>query len=208
MKLVEMKMNEYLDFLKSNAPAPGGGSASAVAGAQGVALFVMVCDLTLGKEKYADYQEVCQQAKEEGQKLYEALTEAVDKDTEAFNLVSSAFKMPKGTDEEKKVRSKAIADGTLVATEVPFKTMELAYEGLLIVQKLEGKTNPTAASDLGVSVLNLMSCIKGAWLNVKINLSGVKDEAAAKAFAEKGERIIAESEAIEKELYNKILNSL
>lgn len=208
MKLVEMKVNEYLDVLKSNAPAPGGGSASAIAGVQGVALFMMVCDLTIGKEKYADYQEICLQAKEDGMKLYKDLVIAVDKDTEAFNLVSSAFKMPKTTDEEKKSRSKAIAEGTLVATEVPFNTMKLAYEGLKIVQKLEGKSNANAASDLGVAVLNLISCIKGAWLNVKINLPGVKDEVAVKNFAEKGEKIIAEAEAIEKDLYNKVLISL
>lgn len=208
MKLVEMKVNEYLDVLKSDAPAPGGGSVSALAGAQGVGLFMMVCDLTLGKEKFADYQEICAQAKKDGAKLYEELVEAIDKDTEAFNLVSAAFKMPKATDEEKSARSKAIAEGTLVATEVPFRSMELAFDGLLIAQKLEGKSNPNAASDLGVAVLNLMSCIKGAWLNVKINLPGVKDESIAKAFVEKGEKIITEAEAIEKELYGKILGSL
>lgn len=208
MKLIEMKVNEYLDVLKSDAPAPGGGSVSALAGAQGVGLVMMVCDLTLGKEKFADYQEICTQAKADSKKLYDALREAVDKDTEAFNLVSAAFKMPKATEEEKKVRSNAIAEGTLVATEVPFKSMELAYDGLLIIQNLVGKTNPNADSDLGVAVLNLISCIKGAWLNVKINLPGVKDEAAARTFAEKGEKIIKEAELLERELYNKILLSL
>ncbi|QAT41816.1 cyclodeaminase/cyclohydrolase family protein [Aminipila luticellarii] len=208
MKINEMKVNEYLNLLKSDAPAPGGGSASALAGAQGIALFEMVCDLTIGKEKFAEYQEICAQAKADGEKLYKELTEAIDKDTEAFNLVSSAFKLPKATEEEKKVRSKAIAEGTLAATEVPFKSMELAYEGLLIVQKLVGKSNPNAVSDLGVAVLNLMSCIKGAWLNVKINLPGVKDEAAAKGFQEKGEKIILEAEALEKELYGRVLELL
>nr|WP_202931098.1 cyclodeaminase/cyclohydrolase family protein [Aminipila terrae] len=102
MKLIEMKVNEYLDILKSDAPAPGGGSVSALAGAQGVGLVMMVCDLTLGKEKFADYQEICTQAKADSKKLYDALREAVDKDTEAFNLVSAAFKMPKATEEEKR----------------------------------------------------------------------------------------------------------
>ena len=113
MKLAEMKVNEYLDVLKSDAPAPGGGSASALAAAQGVGLVCMVCDLTLGKEKYAEHQEVCTEAKEKAADLYSKLVAAIDKDTEAFNLVSAAFKMPKGTDEEKAARSKAIADGTL-----------------------------------------------------------------------------------------------
>ena len=94
MKLVDLKVNEYLDVLKSDVPAPGGGSVSALAGAQGAGLFMMVADLTLGKEKYADYQDVCKEAKAKGPELYAKLFDGVDKDTEAFNLVSAAFKMP------------------------------------------------------------------------------------------------------------------
>ena len=176
MKLIDMQVKEYLKVLKSDAPAPGGGSVSALAGAQGVALFSMVADLTLGKEKYADDQEICRSAKERGASLYAELVESVDRDTEAFNLVSAAFKMPKETDEEKAARKQAIADGTLVATEVPFHTMELGYEGLMLAKSMIGRSNPNAASDLGVAILNRTGCIKGAWLNVKINLPGVKDE--------------------------------
>ncbi|MGN0711276.1 MAG: cyclodeaminase/cyclohydrolase family protein [Anaerovoracaceae bacterium] len=208
MKLIEMKVNEYLDVLKSDAPAPGGGSVSALAGAQGVGLFMMVCDLTIGKEKYADFQEGCIAAKEAGVKLYEELVAGIDKDTEAFNLVSAAFKMPKETDEEKAARKAAIAAGTLEATKVPFRTMELGFEGLKIASQLVGKTNPNAASDLGVAALNLMACIKGAWLNVKINLPGVKDEALAKEFEEKGRMIMAEAEKLAKPAYDAIESSL
>ena len=208
MKLVEMTVNTYLDVLKSDAPAPGGGSVSALSGAQGIGLALMVCDLTIGKEKYADYQEVCLAAKEAGISVYNRLVEAIDKDTEAFNLVSAAFKMPKETDEEKAARKQAIADGTLVATQVPFETMEIAFEGLKIVETLEGKSNPNASSDLGVAALNLMSAIRGAWLNVKINLPGVKDEEAAKAFVEKGEAILAEAEKLAAPIYERVLASL
>lgn len=208
MKLIDRKVTEFLDVLKSDAPAPGGGSVSALAGAQGIGLLLMVCDLTLGKEKFADYQEACEQAKGEGQQLFQELREAVDKDTEAFNLVSDAFKMPKGTDQEKQARSAAIAAGTLVATEVPFHSMELAYRGLLTAQKLVGCSNPNAASDLGVAVLNLMACVKGAWLNVKINLPGVKDPEAAAAFQEKGQKLLAEAQALEQDLYEQIVQAL
>lgn len=204
MKLIDMQVKEYLDVLKSDAPAPGGGSVSALAGAQGAALFMMVADLTIGKEKYADCQEVCKAAKEKGAALYEELMAAVDKDTEAFNLVSAAFKMPKNTDEEKAARKQAIADGTLVATEVPFRTMELGYEGLMTAKTMIGKSNPNAASDLGVAILNLTGCIKGAWLNVKINLPGVKDEAKAKFFAEEGQKMFDEADKIASSLYNEV----
>lgn len=208
MKLVEMKVNEYLDVLKSDAPAPGGGSVSALAGAQGVGLFMMVADLTIGKAKYEDFQDVCINAKEKGMPLYEELVAGIDKDTEAFNLVSAAFKMPKDTEEEKAARRQAIADGTLVATEVPFRTMQLGYEGLKLAETLIGKSNPNAASDLGVAILNLTGCIKGAWLNVKINLPGVKDEEKAAYYAAEGQKMYDEADAIASKLYEKVAESL
>lgn len=208
MKLIEMKVNEYLDVLKSDAPAPGGGSVSALAGAQGVGLFMMVADLTIGKEKYAEYQEVCKNAKEKGMALYGELVEGIDKDTEAFNLVAAAFKMPKETEEDKAARRQAIADGTLVSTEVPFRTMELGYEGLKLAETMIGKSNPNAASDLGVAILNLTGCIKGAWLNVLINLSGVKDEAKAKYFAEEGKKMFDAADSVASSLYNQVAETL
>ena len=200
MKLVEMKLSEYLDVLKSGAPAPGGGSVSALAGAQGVALIMMVTELTIGKPKYADFEGLCLATKEKAGKLYEALCEAVDEDTRAYSLVSAAYKLPKDTDEAKAARSKAIAEATLTATEVPFHTMELCYEGLLVAKELVGRSNPNAASDIGVGAQNLLAGVKGAWLNVKINLPGVKDELKKTEFSFKGEKLIAESEVITAEI--------
>lgn len=208
MKLIDLKVSEYLDVLQSDAPAPGGGSVSALAGAQAMGLMMMVADLTIGKEKYADYQEVCQTAKRRGEELYKLLAAAVDKDTDAFNLVSDAFKMPKLTTEEKAARSKAIAEGTMAATEVPYSVMQYAYEGMLLAETMVGRSNPNAASDLGVCVLNLMSAIKGAWLNVKINLPGVKDEKKRASFEEGGQKIYTDSEIMARELYKKILEQL
>lgn len=208
MKLIDMQVKEYLEVLRSDAPAPGGGSVSALAGAQGVGLFMMVADLTLGKEKYADYQEICREAKEKGAALYEELTAAIDKDTEAFNLVAAAFKMPKTTDEEKAARKQAIADGTLVSTQVPFRTMQLGYEGLMLAKTMIGRSNPNAASDLGVAVLNLTGCIKGAWLNVLINLPGLADEEQKKYFAEEGKKMYDAADEIASSLYEEVAASL
>lgn len=207
MKLVELTVKDYLDLLKSDAPAPGGGSVSALSAAQGVGLVAMVSDLTIGRERYADFEEGCKKAKAEATALYAKLVEAIDKDTEAFNLVSAAFKMPKDTDENKAARSKAIADATLVATEVPFETLTLCMEGLKVTETIVGKSNPNAASDLGVAALNLLAGIKGAWLNVMINLPGVKDEAAKAKFAE-GAKMVEEAEAIADAIYKKVLESL
>ncbi len=204
MKLIELKMNEYLDVLISDAPAPGGGSVSALAGAQGAALMAMVCDLTLAKEKLAEHHALCAEQKAEATALYEAFAKAVDEDTEAYNLVAAAFKMPKATDEEKAARRKAIADGTLEATKVPFHVMEMAHEGLQIAAKLQGNYNRNCDSDYGVGVLNLMTCMRGAWLNVKINLPGVKDEALAEEFAAKGQSMLSEGEKIAERIYGEI----
>ena len=208
MKLVDMKITEFLDMLKSDAPAPGGGSASALSGAQGCALLMMVADLTLGKEKYRDFEEICLQAKKKGQSLYEELRASVDRDTEAFNLISAAFKLPKDTDEEKAVRRAAIADGTLTATEVPFNTMKLGFEALKLVESLIGKSNPNCSSDLGVGALHLKACIEGSWLNVKINLPGVKNEEKAAYFEKEGRSMYEASEKIAAECFDKVLKAL
>lgn len=208
MKLIDLKLNEYLDILLSDAPAPGGGSVSALAGAQAAALMGMVCGLTIGKAKYAEFEEDCKAAAEKAGELYKGFAEAIDKDTDAFNLVAAAFKMPKETDEEKAARRQAIADGTLEATKVPFSVMEMASAGLEVAESMMGKFNTNAASDLGVAVLNLMTCMKGAWLNVKINLPGVKDEALATEFAAKGAEMLEKGEEIAKKLYAEIEESL
>ena len=208
MKLVEMTVSSYLDLLNSDAPAPGGGSASALCGAQGAALVSMVAGLTIGKKKYPDDQELCTEVAKKASELKDALSAQIDKDTEAFNLVSSAFKLPKETEAEKAARSKAIADATLVATEVPFETMKLCLETLHYTKSLIGHSNTNAASDLGVSALNLITCMKGAWLNVLINLGGVKDEVKAKNFRSKGEEMVATAQKEADEIYKATLEIL
>ena len=208
MKLAELTVTSYLDLLNSDAPAPGGGSASALCGAQGAALVSMVAGLTIGKKKYPDDQDLCKDVAEKASKLKDAFLTQVDKDTEAFNLVSAAFKLPKETEEEKAARAKAIADATLVATQVPFETMKLCLETLRYTKSLIGHSNTNAASDLGVSALNLLACIKGAWLNVLINLGGLEDEAKAKDFRKKGEEMVATAQKEADEIHQATLGVL
>lgn len=208
MKLVDLKVKEYLDILISDEPAPGGGSVSALAGAQGAALMSMVCDLTTMKKKYADDHELCREIKQEARELYSELTASIDRDTDAYNLVAAAFKMPKETDEQKAARKKAIADGTLEATKVPYSVMQMAMKGLELADRLQGHFNTNCASDYGVGVLNFLACIRGAWLNVKINLPGVKDEAFAAECEAEGKRIMEEGEKIAERLYKEIEDDL
>ena len=208
MKLTDLEVSGYLDILKSEAPAPGGGSASALSGAQGAALIAMVCGLTLGREKYSEYHKTCSEAKEEAECLLDSFIAAVDADTEAYNLVAAAYKMPKESDEQKKERSAAIEEGTNKSTEVPLSVMKMAQEGLEIVSGLIGKTNPGAKSDLGVAVLNLHSCARGAWLNVKINLPGIKDDVRAKQYCEIGIKYYHNIDKLVGELYHGIEESI
>jgi formiminotetrahydrofolate cyclodeaminase len=116
--------------------------------------------------------------------------------------------MPKETDEEKAVRSAAIRAANLGATEVPFHTVELCLAGLKAAKMIVGKSNPNAASDLGVAILNLTACIKGAWLNVMINLPGVKDEEKAAFYSAEGKKMYDEADAIASGLYESVAASL
>ncbi len=196
MKLVEMDLKTYLDTMASDAPAPGGGSAAALCGAQGAGLAAMVAGLTIGRKKFADFEPACLEVQKRELELLERLTAQIDKDTEAFNLVAAAFKLPKSTDEEKAARSAAIQYGTLVSTQVPFETMELALEALKTAEKLLDGFNSGAASDLGVAAMNLATCVRGAWMNVRINIGSLKDTAKAADFDARGKAILEEAEAL------------
>lgn len=206
MKLVELTVNDFIQVLASDAPAPGGGSVSALAAANGAALSAMVARLTVGKKKYAEFDSELKDVITSCSKLQEELILAVDRDTEAFNLVSAAFKMPKETEEEKALRSQKIQEGTLVSTEVPFHVMELTLQTLHVAKSMLGKFNVNAASDLGVAALNLVSAVKGAWLNVLINISSLKDSETADSYRSKGTAVVKEAEAIGEEIYQAVLN--
>lgn len=200
MKLVDMQITDYMELLASGAPAPGGGSASALTGAQGAGLAAMVAALTLSKKKYEADQALCEKVQEEATALQRKLLKQVDEDTEAFNLVSAAFKLSKDTEEEKARRSAKIVEATLVATQVPFHTMELALEGLILAKSLVGHSNTNCASDLGVGALSLNACLWGAWLNVSINLGGLGDEDTKQGFTQKAGRMLLKADELKKEI--------
>ena len=196
MKLIELTVSDYLNDLASDSPAPGGGSAAALCGAQGAGLAAMVASFTIGRKKFADFEANALVVRDAELDLTEKLKAQIDKDTEAFNLVAAAFKLPKVTDEEKAARSAAIQAGTLVSTEVPFETMGLALEALRTAETLLLGFNDGAASDLGVAAGNLLTCVKGAWLNVRINIGSLKDREAAESFRIRGLAILKEAEEI------------
>ncbi len=208
MKLAELKTAEFVDLLASDAPAPGGGSAAALEGALGAALTAMVCGLTVGKKKYAEFQELAEEAQEKATDLKARFVDVMDRDTEAFNVVSAAFGMPKETDEEKAARSAAIQKGLEGCTKTPFEMMELAVETLELTASILGKSNDSAASDLGVSALSLRAAIQGAWLNVLINIGSLKNKELAEDYRAKGEALLAKALPLADQIYDTVVKSL
>jgi formiminotetrahydrofolate cyclodeaminase len=206
MKLSEMTVKAFADMLASDAPAPGGGSAAALAGAIGAGLTAMVACLTQGRKQYADYAVFAAEAEERGNMLKARLLNVMDQDTEAFNLVSAAFALPKETDEEKSARSAAIQKGLKACTETPLLCMELCAEAItLSTELLEHGFNTSSASDLGVAFLQLGCGIRGAWLNVLINIGSIKDEDFVTAARAKGETLLTHALPLAVEGYEKIL---
>lgn len=211
MKLADMQVTQFCDVLASDAPAPGGGSTAALEGALGAALTAMVCGLTtVGKsrEKYAEYQEFVLASQKKALDLKARFMDVMDRDTEAFNVVSAAFGMPKATDEEKAARSAAIQKGLEGCTRTPFEMMELAAETLELTAELLGKTNDSAASDLGVSALSMRAAIQGAWLNVLINIGSLKNKELAEDYRKKGEALLAKALSLADQIYQNVLSQM
>ena len=208
MKLAELKTAEFVDLLASDAPAPGGGSAAALEGALGAALTAMVCGLTVGKKKYAEFEELAQAAQKKALDLKTRFVDVMDRDTEAFNVVSAAFGMPKATDEEKAARSAAIQKGLEGCTKTPFEMMELAVETLELTASILGKSNDSAASDLGVSALSLRAAIQGAWLNVLINIGSLKNKELAEDYRVKGEALLAKALPLADQIYETVVKAM
>lgn len=207
MELSELTVRSFANLLGSDAPAPGGGSAAALAGSLGAALSAMVSALTLGRKKYLDYQELAQEGFDRATAMKNAFLEAMEKDTEVFNGFSTAMGMPKETPEEKALRSAAMQAALKLCIESPLRMMEISYEAMKLTQELLGKTNANALSDLGVAALMLGTAVQGAWLNVLINLGSLKDEAAAAAYRTKGEELLHDTLTLSRVVYEKVEHS-
>jgi len=178
--LASMKINSFISELASNSPAPGGGSVAALSGSLGAGLTSMVCNLTIGKEKYADIQDDIKKVLKQSEKLRKRLEELIDEDTNAFNDVMKAFKMPKETEDQKKKRSEAIQKGYKTAAQVPLDTARTCAEILDVAKVAAEKGNVNSITDAAVSALMAQAGVIGAILNVKINLGSIKDEAFVK----------------------------
>ena len=186
MKLVEMKINEFLDVLASNSPAPGGGSVSALAGANAASLILMVSALTIKKKKFRELSEEIQSQYiniiAEFETAKTEFIKYIDEDTESFNKVMAAFKLPKENDEEIDLRNKAIQKATIASIKTPMQVAALALNLLRKMDLLIKYSNRNTTSDQGVAVLLLSAAYSGAIMNVKINLPGLDEKSLVKEY--------------------------
>ena len=208
MKLVDKSLREFSEVLSSEVPAPGGGSTAALGGALGAALLGMVASLTIGRVRYAESEQLMKEAMKRAENLRLQLLDIIDRDTEAYNVVTKVFAMPKGTDDEKAARNAAMQDALKACTLTPFEMMECSLKALKLAGEMFGRSNVNAASDLGVAVLNLKASAQGAWLNVLINLDGIKDEIFSAKYTIAGSELIKSISELADNIYNEILRSL
>jgi len=199
-KLVSMSLTDFADETASESPAPGGGSISAYAGVLGASLATMVANLSSHKKGWDNRWKEFSDWAEKGQYYKDELIKLVDLDTTAFNKIMESFGLPKGTDEEKAARDKAIQDATKYAIDIPFKVMQMAHGSLTVIKAMAEEGNPNSISDAGVAALCARTAVLGAFLNVKINASGYKDKSYTDDIIKQGEELERQAVALEGEI--------
>lgn len=191
--LPEKPLEQFLDELGSAAPVPGGGSVAALDGSLAASLLAMVCRLTIGKKGYESAQTEMQVILERVQALDQELRQQMESDIDAYAHVIQAYGLPKSTEPEKTARTEAIQAALKHASEVPLHVAELCSEVLDLAQPVAEKGNKNAASDAGVGALMAEAGLRGAALNVRINLAGIKDLAFVAKYRVRISELIASS---------------
>ena len=204
MKMLEKPATQFLSELSSNAPVPGGGGASAAVGAFAAALGMMVTNLTIGKKKYADYEEEVKAVRDRLEGLRDQLIDLVDVDAVAFEPLSKAYSIPKDDPERDTIMENALYEASVV----PMSIMETVLAAAKELEVLVEKGSKLAVSDVGVGILFAQAAIEGASLNVYINTKSMKDRERAAALDAKADAIIAEGAALKARIYDGVLAAI
>lgn len=208
MKLVQASCVGFVDETFSKAPVPGGGGVAALAGALGIALGGMVCNLTTGKKKYAQYEEDIQRIMKEAEALKSRLLELIDEDAENFYPLSKAYGLPKNTEEEKKIKEETLQKCLKVAIQGPVDIIKVCYASIKLQEELADKGSMLAISDVGCGVLLLKGAMQSGWLNVVINLNSITDEQYVADLRAELVPLMEEGCRICDEVYEKVLAKL
>ncbi|MBP8616124.1 cyclodeaminase/cyclohydrolase family protein [Veillonella sp.] len=202
MELKTLTVQDFVTAAASEAPTPGGGAVAAVTAATGAALAEMVANLTIGKKGYEDVKDVMLDLQQRAQVIRERSLELAQADADAFGLFMNALALPKETDEEKAIRKEALQNAYKSAGSVPFEIGELANQifDLADIAVQQGNTN--LVTDGAIAAINARAAVRAAFLNVRINLMGIKDEAFNKEMREKMEAIESQIDAREQAIVN------
>ncbi len=204
-KLVNMTISDFADELSTDSPAPGGGSVAALNGVLASSLIAMVTNLTHGKKGYENYYDDVEKIGVKAQKIKYKLLDLIDKDTDAFNELMAAMKMPKKTDEQKKQKEIAMEEATKNATLIPFNVMETINQLMDVLDEITEKGNQNSISDVGVGAINALACAEGAYMNVLINLSSIKDKEFVDKLKNDGKNILesikSKTDSIKEKIY-------
>ena len=198
--LCKLSLVDFAQKTASEAPAPGGGSVSAYLGSLGISLGTMVANLSSHKRGWDDRWEEFSNIAEKGQKHIKKLLDLVDKDTESFNQIMHAFRLPEGDSKEKKIKEDAILEATIHAIEIPLEIMKTSLESMDIIKEMAKNGNPNSVSDAGVGALCARSAVIGGYLNVKINCKDLTDKKLVNKFLNKAEEIKESAIKLEKDI--------
>ena len=207
-KLIDLSLSDFANETASESPAPGGGSIAAYCGSIGVALGTMVANLSSHKRGWDDRWEEFSIWAEKGMQYQKTLLDLVDEDTDAFNKIMDAFRLPKDSDEAISKRHEEIQKATKNAILTPFKVMTTAFNSMEVMKAMAEIGNPNSVTDAGVGALCARTSVIGAFLNVKINCADYEDKKFVKDITEKGQKIVDDACKLENEImkitYSKI----
>ena len=207
-RYTEKPVTQFLDELASKAPVPGGGGGAALAGALGAALASMVCNLTLGKEKYASVQTDIQALLGKTEALRKKLTDLVEQDVAVYGKLSAAYKLPRATDAEKSSRTAAIQEALASAEAVPMAIGEACAQVLDLCTPIAEKGNLGAVSDAGVAALLAEAGLRSAALNVLINLGAITNSGFVARERARLDALLADKSALKEDVYRLVVSKL
>ena len=204
MGISEKTCIEFVDVLASKSAVPGGGGAAALVGAIGMALGSMVCNLTIGKKKYAEYEESVKEILTKASEIEKKLLNMIDEDAENFLPLSKAYGLPTSTEEEKKIKEETMENALKVACEVPINIVRVCYDAIKLHEDLVDKGSRLAISDVGVGVQCLRAAILSGQLNVVININSIKDVEYVEKVRTEVNNLVKEGVRICDEVYAKV----
>lgn len=208
MKISEKTCIEFVNVLASKSAVPGGGGAAALVGAIGMALGSMVCNLTIGKKKYAEYEESVNEILVKAREIEKKLLSMIDKDAKNFLPLSKAYGLPNSTEEEKKIKEEIMENALKVACEVPIDIVRVCFDAIKLHEDLVDKGSKLAISDVGVGVQCLRAAILSGQLNVVININSIKDMEYVETIRKEVNSVVEEGVKICDEVYAKVEKAL